>query len=38
MIRWETENLGRRLMRVDLDSGKSLVLLADDVAPESVRD
>ena len=38
MIRWATENLGRNLMRVDLDSGKSLVLLAEDVALEAISD
>ena len=32
MVRYAMENLGRRLVRVDLDSGRSLVLLADDIA------
>jgi hypothetical protein len=33
-VRYAMENLGRRLMRIDLDSGRSVVLLADDVAIE----
>ncbi len=33
-VRWEMENLGRRLLHIDLDSGRSLILLADDVAIE----
>jgi hypothetical protein len=37
-IRYETENIGRRLMRVDLDSGLGVMLLADDVAIEAARD
>jgi len=30
-IRYTTENLGRTLMRVDFDSGESLMVLPDDV-------
>ena len=30
-IRYTVENIGRTLVRVDLDSGASLMLLADDV-------
>ena len=37
-IRYETENIGRRLMRVDLDSGLGVILLADDVAVEAAID
>jgi hypothetical protein len=37
-IRYETENIGRRLMRVDLDSGVGVMLLADDVAVEATLD
>ena len=35
MVRYAMENLGRRLVRIDLDSGRSLVLLADDIALEA---
>lgn len=31
-VRYTVENIGRTLVRVDLDSGASLMLLADDVA------
>jgi hypothetical protein len=34
MVRYAMENLGRRPVRIDLDSGRSLVLLADDIALE----
>lgn len=34
-IRYALENIGRTLLRVDLDSGASLMLLADDVAVDS---
>jgi hypothetical protein len=34
-VRYTMENLGRRLVRIDFDSGRSLVLLADDVAFEA---
>jgi hypothetical protein len=30
-VRYTTENLGRMLVRVDFDSGQSLMVLADDV-------
>jgi hypothetical protein len=30
-VRYTVENIGRTLLRVDLDSGASLLLLADDV-------
>jgi len=30
-IRYTTENLGRTLVRVDFDSGPSLMVLTDDV-------
>ena len=30
-IRYTTENLGRTLVRVDFDSGESLMVLPDDV-------
>jgi hypothetical protein len=30
-IRYTTENLGRTLVRVDFDSGQSLMMLSDDV-------
>ena len=35
MVRYAMENLGRRLVRIDLDSGRSLILLADDIALET---
>jgi hypothetical protein len=35
MVRYAMENLGRRLVRIDLDSGRSLILLADDIALEA---
>jgi hypothetical protein len=31
-VRYTTENLGRTLVRVDLDAGPSLMLLRDDIA------
>jgi hypothetical protein len=31
MVRYATENLGRRLLRIDLDDGQSLFLLPDDI-------
>ncbi len=31
-IRYATENLGRTLLRVDFDSGTSMMVLPDDVA------
>ncbi len=34
MVRYAMENLGRRLVRIDLDSGRSLVLLAEDITLE----
>jgi hypothetical protein len=37
-IRYETENIGRQLMRVDLDSGLGVMLLADDVDVEVALD
>jgi hypothetical protein len=33
-VRREMENLGRHLLHIDLDSGRSLILLAGDVAIE----
>jgi hypothetical protein len=37
-IRYTIENLGRTLLRVDLDGGQSLMLLPDDVRfDENVR-
>jgi hypothetical protein len=35
MVRSVMENLGRHLVRIDLDSGRSLILLADDIAVEA---
>ena len=35
MVRYAIENLGRRLVRIDLDSGRSLILLADDIVLEA---
>ena len=35
MVRYAMENLGRCLVRIDLDSGRSLILLADDIALET---
>jgi hypothetical protein len=35
VVRYAMENIGRSLVRVDLDSGRSLMLLADDVIVES---
>jgi hypothetical protein len=32
VVRYAMENLGRRLVHIDLDSGRSLVLLADEIA------
>ena len=43
-IRYTTENLGRTLVRVDFDSGQSLMVLPDDVvldpgpAPRAAND
>jgi hypothetical protein len=34
-IRYTTENLGRTLVRVDFDSGQSLMMLPDDVVLQS---
>ena len=34
-VRYATENLDRILLRVDLDSGASLIVLLDDVVVES---
>jgi hypothetical protein len=34
VVRSEIENIGRRLLRVDLDGGRSLILLADDISLE----
>ena len=34
-IRYAMENIGRTLLRVDLDSGTSMMLLPDDVAVDS---
>jgi hypothetical protein len=34
-IRYALENIGRTLLRVDLDSGASMMLLPDDVAFDS---
>jgi hypothetical protein len=34
-IRYAVENIGRTLLRVDLDSGASLMLLPDDVAVDA---
>lgn len=31
-VRYTTDNVGRTLLRVDFDSGTSLMVLADDVA------
>ena len=33
-IRYTCENIGRTLVRVDFDSGASLMVLADDVTPD----
>ncbi len=33
-IRYAIENIGRTLLRVDFDSGRSLMVLPDDVAVE----
>jgi hypothetical protein len=35
LVRYAMENLGRHLVRIDLDSGQSLVLLAEDIALEA---
>jgi hypothetical protein len=35
-VRYTIENIGRTLLRVDFDSGESLMLLPDDVALERV--
>ena len=35
VVRYEMENIGRRLVHVDLDCGRSLVLLADDVTVDA---
>jgi hypothetical protein len=35
-IRYTVENIGRTLMRVDFDCGKSLMVLPDDVRVETV--
>jgi hypothetical protein len=34
-IRYATENIGRTLLRVDFDSGHSLMVLREDVALDS---
>lgn len=34
-IRYALENIGRTLLRVDLDCGASMMLLEDDVAVDS---
>ena len=34
-VRYATENLGRTLLRVDFDSGTSLMVLTDDVVVDS---
>jgi hypothetical protein len=31
-VRYATENLGRVLLRVDFDTGASLIVLSDDIA------
>jgi hypothetical protein len=36
-IRYSIENIGRTLLRVDFDTGESLMLLPDDVTLEEVR-
>ena len=38
IVRYEMENIGRRLVRIDLDSGRSLILLAEDIACEAAVD
>jgi hypothetical protein len=35
-IRYSIENIGRTLLRVDFDSGESLMLLPDDVTVDEV--
>jgi hypothetical protein len=35
-VRYATENVGRTLLRVDFDSGESLMVLVDDVALDGV--
>ncbi len=37
-IRYTTENLGRTLVRVDFDSGPSLMVLTDDVTLDGGND
>jgi hypothetical protein len=37
VVRYTMENLGRQLVHVDLDSGRSLVLLADEIAVDGER-
>ena len=37
-IRYTTENLGRTLLRVDFDSGTSLIVLSEDVEVEAAPD
>ena len=36
-VRYVTENLGRTLLRVDFDSGTSLMVLPDDVALDATE-
>jgi len=38
LVRCEMENIGRRLVRIDLDSGRSLILLAEDITCEVAVD
>lgn len=37
-VRYTTENLGRTLLRVDFDSGASLIVLSEDVEVEAAAD
>ena len=37
-VRYAMENIGRSLVRIDLDSGRSLILLAEDVAVDTPPD
>ena len=36
-VRYATENIGRTLLRVDFDSGASLMVLTDDVVVDSAN-
>jgi hypothetical protein len=38
MVRYAMDNLGRRLVRIDLDSGRSLVFLFEDITLEAAAD